>query len=180
MSLELWKEFSLGEGKNPDAWGGIMYALKYSSELIEQKALQIATVLDGIEWLSIQEIDEGLRVDASWVQEESIARVSALLEEQSVLTDAKAYRKLLDDMNISSIAWLKDHVIGLMAVLNNENKVDLYNQVDMWIRLIVQEIAFADRQNQVLTTQQRKELQEVLDACNRFVRIAWGRTSIIG
>lgn len=56
MTVEMWKDFSLPEWGYDDVGGAIMYALRYSSEVLEAKREQIAQVLDSFEWLSIRNI----------------------------------------------------------------------------------------------------------------------------
>lgn len=156
-----------------------MYALKYPTNVIHDRARKIAEVLDGVSWLDIHEQGESLIVDISRVATDSLMKITLLLEEQSVLTDAIDYRMMFDKLGIFSISWIKDYILSTLASLNNENKVDLYNLVDIWIGGIIHEIQVAHAQNKVLNSQQQKDLEELISFQQRFLKLAGSRTHLL-
>lgn len=156
----LEKQFNLAEN-NPDQGGGILYSMRYSKDHIEEHHMQ---VVEALKRIGVTFKDEGERIAVTPEKElspEEQRRTLALLEELSVINEAREYKETGLD-NIQNISDLKNCLIlSFHALLDAKNLVDAYNFVTLFIPRIVSDIRLADKQNQVLSAQDRKDVNEL-------------------
>lgn len=156
---ELWEQFNLGEN-NPDPGGGILYCLRYSMDrLIEHRRIIIAALKKyGAE---MEDLGEDIGVVLKMNTEESKEGIIYTLEELSVLNEAIGYKIRIDE-GINSLEQLKCGFISAYFELLKERELaEAYDLVSMTIPMIVRDINTAHSQNNVLSEQEKKSLDEL-------------------
>ncbi len=157
---DLEKQFNLAE-RNPDQGGGILYCMRYSGEHIDEHHAQI---VEALKRMGITFTDEGDNIGAradTELSPEAERQVTLLLEELSVINEAREYKEAgLDD--VKNIRELSDYLISTFySLLKSKNISDAYNFVTVFIPRIISDISLADRQNKVLTNQDRAALDKL-------------------
>jgi hypothetical protein len=165
QAVSLWHQFNLAEA-NPSQAGGLLYAMRYSSEEIEAKREIVIAALERI-GVTLEDMDEdGIGVALS--DDAARDQALALLEELSVENDAVAYHLAGYGQyhTISELCTgLKGNYLELLTH-GKPNMVAAYNLATLVIPEIVRDLRSADVQNNVLSARDRKEL----DALEQFAR----------
>lgn len=168
MATNLWMEFNLGEN-NPDVGGGILYCLRYDSKILDHKRDYIISNLNS-QHLKIKEHGECLEViPPKDMRKSDIPRTVLLLEELSVLNDALDYASIgLDQYN--SLFELKNGLITNYFDMLKPDQVGAYNLVDMFIPQVARELYIADKQNKILSSSERDELEQLVSFAENQVK----------
>ena len=156
----LEKQFNLGPA-NQDQGGGILYCMRYDSAHIEEHHTQVIEALKKI-GLTFSDRGEDIAVSSeNKLSPEEEKRALALLEELSVINEAREYKEAGLD-GIKNIRDLRDRLsLSFYALLDQRKLVDAYDFVDLFIPRIVNDIRLADKQNHVLSSEDRKALEEL-------------------
>lgn len=93
QSFELGEQFNL-RGMNLDAGGGLLYALRYSPEILELKMHSILDRLHewGFEFIEFEEDCIGIQPMGGETVTEYSSIVPIMAEELSVISDARFYQ----------------------------------------------------------------------------------------
>ena len=160
MVSNLWMEFNLREN-NPDVGGGILYCLRYDSKILAHKRDYIISNLNS-QGLKIKEHGEDLAViPPKDMRESGFQKTVLLLEELSVLNDALDYASIgLDQYN--SLFELKNGLITNYFNMLKPDQVGAYNFVDLFIPQVAKELYIADKQNKILSSSEKDELEQLV------------------
>ena len=169
MVTNLWVEFNLGEN-NQDVGGGILYCLRYDSKILDHKRDYIISNLNS-QHLNIKEHGKDLAVIAPIDMSPSdLQRTFLLLEELSVLNDALDYASIgLDQYN--SLFELRNGLITNYFDMLKPDQVGAYNLVDMFIPQVAKELYIADKQNKILSSSERNELEQLVSFAEGQVKV---------
>ena len=170
MTEGLWSEFNLGE-HNPDIGGGILYCLRYDSKTLNYKRDSIISALNS-QGLKIKEQDENLAVILpKEISKSKYQRIVLLLEELSVLNDALEYAGVgLDQYN--NLSELRNGFISNYFDMLKSNQVGAYDLVDLFIPQVAKELYIADKQNNILSSSKRKELEQLVSFAEKQVKLS--------
>ena len=169
MNKTLWEEFNLGEA-NLDVGGGIAYCLRYNSDSLSTKRNQVVSFLRNQE-LELQENNGGLEVIFSReFSDEEFEKVAIMVEELSVLNDALDYASVGLD-KYRNILELSNGIKSTYFSLLKSDKVDAYNLVDMFVPQIVRELYAADRQNNILSREDKESLEGLISFAQSQTRL---------
>ena len=167
----LWNKFNLWE-QNPDQGGGIIYCMRYSREVIEQKRKRVISVLDSLD-IYPKEVDWNdiaIIPDKNYSQDNT-QRILHLLEELSVLNGALEYKASLLD-TIKNIEELSNLLISIYLSLLQDKKIaDAYNLIDITIWEIIADILLADKQNWVLSKKDKKIIENLAGFRDRQISL---------
>lgn len=158
----LWEVFNLAE-HNPDQGGGILYCLRYTEEVLVGKQRQVVSALTKLGF-TLKEVEQGIEAASSHnLSDSDYRRAGALFEELSVINEALEYKQGGFD-RIKSIQDLKNTIIGdFFGFLERRKLAEAYDLVSVVVPTLVRDIARADRQNKLLTRQDKVALQELQD-----------------
>ena len=176
--MSLFKEIHLGTNL-ADVWGGVLYAFRYTEEVLEQKRNQIAVLLEE-SWLQVREEWDGLVSDLRDISVEMKARVLYLMEEISVINDALHYKTLkVSGGELVGFAQITDYILTLFAHIDNENKVDVYNAVDLGVWEIIRDVYMSIKQGYTLTHEQTQEFETMVQTYKNLMHRLDSRFIII-
>jgi len=167
---ELWEAFNLAKN-NPDRGGGILYCIRYGSERLKAHQDTLISALQAMP-LEIIEVENQLGIKIKPDMTESKREtLLIMLEELSVVNEALEYVQAgLGDLG--SLDKLKTALQGTYFNLYDSRALtDAYNFVSMSIPEIVRDIRHSDTHNDVLSSAERKILDELMTFAIRQERI---------
>ena len=162
---QLWTQFNLAEN-NPGLGGGILYCLRYALPRIEGHQEVVVDTLKGLGVCIVEEGDKlGLKFRSEYAtnkdQNSLLRRVNALVEELSCLNEAIEYSRA-GFGDCRTIEDLKNKLMcSYFEIFEKGSHVEAYDLVDFTIPRMVRDITIADRQNKVLSSKDRKSLEEL-------------------
>jgi len=165
---DLWHVFNLGEN-NPDQGAGILYCLRYSVDRIHAHQ---ESVISTLQTLGVtledagQDIYAHLPKNGTDIQRE---RVYILFEELSCLNEAMEYVQAGFNQ-FDNVEDLKNGLVTqYFGLLQKGNLAEAYDLVDLTIPEIAQDLRVAHLQNKVHSSQDLKNLEELVDFSRRQV-----------
>lgn len=183
-SMELGAEFNLREN-NPDPGGGLLYAVRYSPDMLDLKTEQVLDALDHWGYEFIEHEDQiGFRhVEGGPVEERAVI----MLGELSVINDAKHYQALGWGVNHESVGEVIRDAQGMALDAfdrtlrrDSDAKIEAYDMATLHLPQLIRDLAIADAQNGVLSTAERHALDGLADTASFIGRALDGRRIIIG
>lgn len=173
----LWKEFNLAENNQDQSWW-ILYAMKYSREVLEVKR---EYVTKAIELLEVKPIDKWdlIEVRISGLSKDDIQRLYLLLEELSVINEALEWKEWWVE-GFDFIIKLKNHLIQL-RIDWIYNKANSYNSAVEAINL-ARTLLEAHKENNIFNRKQLDQINELLNPAigteEFFNGIRWNKLMI--
>ena len=175
---ELWEAFNLAE-KNPDRGGGILYCIRYGSDRLKA---QQDIVISKLQAMSVEIIEVenqlGIKIKPGMTKSERETML-IMLEELSVVNEALEYGGV-GLGNMGSLDMLKNALVGSYFNLLGRDKVAAYDIVDMVIPEIVSDIRHAEKQGKVLSSAERKILDDLAGFAARQVENMNGTQVLFG
>ncbi len=159
MSLE--KQFNLAEN-NPDQGGGILYCMRYEREHIEEHHAQVIAALKAMGISFREEGESGIAAESQDdLDPEQQRRRFALLEELSVINEAREYKEAGLD-GVKSVSELSNRlVVTFHGLLRSRKLANAYDFVTVFLPMIISDIRLADKQNKVLSSEDRAALDKL-------------------
>ncbi len=171
----LWKIFNLGN-LNPSKGGGVMYFLRYSPERINTHRNQVVSALKAMD-VELRDCQDKILVRTPVPYKDltktNKSRLSALLEELSVLNEATEFNETYGDCR--TLDQLGDRLIQVYwALLDSQKLANAYNFVSMGIPEIVQGLKQSE-QNHALYKREKTSIEKLAEFARRKTKYL-GRT----
>ncbi len=166
----LWDVFNLAEN-NLDQGAGILYCLRYDESRIRDHQ---KSVVNALKSMGVELDDIGERIGAKAQRELNVSeydRFYILLEELSCLNEALEYSEI--GLNrFGNFSQLKNALkCQYDDLLKDSSIADAYTFITLGIPRIVNDIRDADYQNRVLSSSDRKELDDLADFVQRQISL---------